>query len=442
MESFWCSYTHWHFNMALKLVVLAAIFFTLKGHDETVFSRKMSEPVTTTDEFFSAIHGQREGTAEANIPNGSTLASMVSNTTTARTHIGVDTASHNGDRDHMIDREYCLFFKFMFGTVGIGTLTLFGLIGNTLSFVVLFQQRKTSASMLILLALTVTDSFFVLTMFTMKSIPALVFYTGLLPGYTYYYPYFFVYGWPTVSVALVMTSYTTVLIAVHRFVAVCKPFALTTFASIRNTQYQIAGVFIFSIIYNIPIYNEYTLYTVTAEDGSGTTSIKWRYSGLGTNYYYSLIYRIIMYYLIIFIGPLIVLLVISIKLIRALRKAQKSRSKMSLTAQKKQERDEITPALIVIVIVYFICQAPVFTRRFLQGIFPNSRGCGTLYLVIQEISALSTVCNSSVNFLIYIIMSKGFRNTLIGIVRSVKRRSESTSDAKPSTTTKVTHVSA
>ena len=335
------------------------------------------------------------------------------------------------------DGSKCILFQFMVKTVGIGSLFTFGLVGNSLSFIVLFKQRATSASILILLAFSTIDSLFIAVNFMLKSVPAFVDYSGLLTGFNYYHPYFFVYLRPFIPVLSTMTSYTTLLMAIHRFVAVCKPFKLKTIASVRQTKFQLAFVILFAFIFNLPYFFLYSLHIVRSPVTNEPTIVM-RGSNLRANFYFYLIYVVIGHYVVISICPFITLLIITIKLIRGLRRAERQRKKMSTSVDPhKTQADEITPALIGIVIVYFICHTPVFIRRFLVIIIQPKykRGCDSFYVYAEEIEAFLTVLSSSVNFVIYIITSKSFRETLSGMFKAPNafQHKNRTTDTLPST---------
>ena len=374
--------------MALKLIVLVSLFVSLRGGGGTISSPE------------SALDGVGEGdgtelapVSDAPVTHSISQARAPSTPGSVESLASTDnftTSSFEEGKEEGFSgtsggsRRRCTFYLFVFGTVVIGTTAIFGLVGNGLSFLVLFHQRKTSSSMLVLATLAGVDSFLLLTMLLVKSMPALVFYTGWLPSYARNYAYVIAFGWPTVSVAVTMASYITVLIAIHRFVAVCKPFKLSTFASVNRTKLHIAGVVTFAIVYNVPIYCEYTLYSVTSQE-TNQTFTRWRYSNMAASFYYSLIYRIVLYYVVMFVGPLITLVTITFKISRGLRKARRMRAKMSTLSRENGGKDEISPALVVIVVVYFVCQVPSFLRRFLRGVFPEQRGCGSFYDYFQVI---------------------------------------------------------
>ena len=423
--------------MVFKLFVIVALIFALKH-------KHGANP----SEITSGYHNGASSHANVKSGRGSLdgLVTVETYTTTVSENSALDviTTSSATETDSKTtenvtkDTNNCILFKFMIGTVGIGFLVAFGLVGNVLSFIVLFKQRSTSASILILLALSTVDSIFIVLMFILKSVPAFVAFSGLLTGFNYYYPYFFVYGWPLVPSVSTMTAFITLLMAIHRFVAVCKPFNLKTIASVRQTQFQIACVFAFAIIFNIPFFFVYSLHTVSSPETNATYSV-WRTRDLQNNFYFYLIYVVVGHYVVILICPFITLLIITIKLIRELRRAARARSDMSTKAgSHNKQADEITPALIGILIVYFICQIPVFIRRLTAMVFPkDDRDC-SFDVYAEDINAFLMVFSSSVNFVIYNTVSKSFRETLAKTFKFQKftfasQQKDRTSKTDPST---------
>ena len=114
----------------------------------------------------------------------------------------------------------------VFMSVGIaGPLIVFGLVGNVLSSIVLLRPRRSAvlnASMnFLLVVLSFLDSFMLLSLFWLKTVPSLC-ELGYWPEYLqFYYSYLLTYLWPLTSTILAVNEYTVVLIAFQRYLHVC-----------------------------------------------------------------------------------------------------------------------------------------------------------------------------------------------------------------------------
>jgi len=76
-------------------------------------------------------------------------------------------------------------------------------------------------------ALSVIDNLLVVTVFPLYFLPTFVDYTGLYRDYTLlstFHQYVLVYVLPVAFVAQTATIWVTVLVAINRYIAVCRPY--------------------------------------------------------------------------------------------------------------------------------------------------------------------------------------------------------------------------
>ncbi|KAK2138891.1 hypothetical protein LSH36_2258g00001 [Paralvinella palmiformis] len=90
---------------------------------------------------------------------------------------------------------------------------------------------------------------------------------------------------------------------------------------------------------------------------------------------YKYINDIILYYLLNYVVPLSMLVYFTVKLSISLRKMNKKRQEMS---KKVKERSDLTFSLVIVVVVFILCQLSNPLRRLLYVIYgPYHIGCGT-----------------------------------------------------------------
>lgn len=81
------------------------------------------------------------------------------------------------------------------------------------------------------------------------------------------------YGWALASAAHMCTVYATVLVAVHRFVYVCRPHDTERLSGLRRAKLHVAAVPLFAFLYNLPRVFEYNLIsTVDDNNAAGSSS--------------------------------------------------------------------------------------------------------------------------------------------------------------------------
>ena len=121
----------------------------------------------------------------------------------------------------------CKAFDFTVYTVVVGLMILFGVVGNTLSFIVMLNDSATSATSFLLQALAVADTLVLLAALPLYVLPNVYPFTGVLFSYYKLYMSIMPFLWPTYLIPYTGTIFLTVLVSVNRYEAVCRPFSTT-----------------------------------------------------------------------------------------------------------------------------------------------------------------------------------------------------------------------
>jgi hypothetical protein len=179
-----------------------------------------------------------------------------------------------------------------------------------------------------------------------------------------------------------------------------------------------------AFVFNLPRFFEYDV--VETFDGNMNKTILMNIpSSLFTNKIYQIVYSNVLYFLVMFCVPLIILIILNARLIKALRKTKQRRAQLlssSTMDSNSRSEDDITLVLIVVVVVFVICQTPALVTQLLIVILPEQR-CPNPFFYYERISDLMVVANSSANFIIYCFCSRKFRQILISLV--CKKRMDS-----------------
>ena len=311
---------------------------------------------------------------------------------------GVSTAGDRG-RD-------CLVYKFLVDTVLLATLCLFGLVGNGLTCWVMWRDRNSSPTSFLLIVLSLVNDCVLVTMFNQKAFLAGFRLTGHTQEYFYYYPYIEAYGWALVSTAHMTATWIVVLITSHRFISICLPHRsnLNTVAKARR---NVAIVVIICIISTLPNYFDRAVIRDVK-----TGAPKRIPTAYGRKSWYIYCYKISFYYLVIYILPIAILIIFTFRLIRNLRNLNKRREEMT---SKSRIRADTTFSLVIVVIVFIICQLVNPIRRLMAQVIPSRYlGCGHFYYYFSSLNTAFVMGSAASVLPVFVLCGKGFRQRLLG----------------------------
>ncbi|KAI0229584.1 hypothetical protein LSAT2_019977 [Lamellibrachia satsuma] len=318
----------------------------------------------------------------------------------------------NATRLMVMPESDCNLFPFIIYVGVFGPMCVFGLCGNTISFLVLQWEKQNHAATFLLQTMAIADNIFLLASGFSLMISA------TLPmirnnNYSPVTEYVQVYVWPLVYITQMWTVWITVLIALNRYIAICRPFQAQLLCTLSKVRLQVALTAIATIVYNIPRFLEHRIVHVPSPDAmTNTTQIlaKARETLMKHNLHYNIIYENLLYCLFVFLGPLIILIFLNISLARELYAIRQRLLQRHLPQGSDSEEHNLTLVMMVIVLVFIICQTPAFGNQLLYYCLHYS--CGRPYFFYFHISNLLVQANSCFNFVIYCAFRKQFRARL------------------------------
>ena len=230
----------------------------------------------------------------------------------------------------------------MFQVVFLTVIGVFGLIGN-ISIIMMFSKNKKQLTFhRLMMMLSICDTFVILLSFLIFALPQLSKnYNDSCLGYIA--PIVF----PTAKIALTASIYSTLAIAIERYLIICHPFYAISHR--WPAKRYILFILIFSITYNVPRF--FSLETVPCIGKEETSNIHlnstnaasrnftdakevsncipgtsdFRPTPLRLNYYYYTLYLFWMDLLIMEALPIIVLIVLNMYVLQSFRKKLKNR---------------------------------------------------------------------------------------------------------------------
>ena len=283
-----------------------------------------------------------------------------------------------------------------------------GLIGNSLSFLVLCRKqfrKKVFYNLLIILA--TFDSLFIVS-YGIK-----VGYQSMACRENYSYEVGHV-TYPVLNLGLSGSIYSTVAISFERCLSVCYPDMKRPYRKTRIYLIFIVGITIF---YNLPRFFERHFYIengrLKSEDFPWAKSevYQYRYHHWAT----LLIEDIIPIILLILLNALILATICKPIIL-----------KTNLNGRNKKTYGIATKILLGIVAIFMICHAPCVVYKILW--YYGCIDCTEIeksnfrqqWFFITPIKKLFLVVNSSVNFIVYCMMGEKFRAELSNFIESIK----------------------
>jgi len=148
-------------------------------------------------------------------------------------------------------------------------------------------------------------------------------------------------------------------------------------------------------------------------------------SAFGDNRLYRILYANIAYFALMHGGPLLCLAFLNSRLIQTLRTRQRRKKKTTTTTAKtSRESRDITLVLIIVIFVFMFCQTPTLIDHILwTAVADDQRLCGHWHYYYTAVGDALAILNSAVNFVIYFLTSRKFRQSLV--VCSARRPSTS-----------------
>ncbi len=284
----------------------------------------------------------------------------------------------------------------------------------------LMRDKSKTATPFLLVSLEVADTLFLVTVLILRVLTSIHTFTGWLEDLMRIFPYIGTYVWPFALITECATIYLTLLVTVNRYISVCRPYEASDLCSIYHARRHVCWVVLFCIVYNLPRFFEYKVIPYV-NPATGRPGIRSWPSTLGENIYYQIIYSNVLYFLVMFLVPLITLIILNYKLIKALRETKKKRNQLLShhrdNHHSNKSEDDITLILIVVVLVFVICQTPaLITQSLFSFLSGHKRICPQPFFFYERISDLMVVANSSMNFIIYCFCSRKFRQILVQLL--------------------------
>ena len=282
-----------------------------------------------------------------------------------------------------------------------GIIVVVGIIGNSLTFVVFRKGNFKLSTSFLFLSLSLIDSSVVLTVFACSSVWLNNFLDWLPNDLSVYLK---VCGYPLRFMAETATIWVTVLIAVNRYIIVCLPLRASQWCTLSKVKIQLAVVLVLVVVYNIPQIVRFRIVHITRNNGTSFVALVEPVGPLSYPQFYHVNDNIVSLIVLVFL-PLFILTLLTIRLIKAMKAHR--RMQAEIQRQHSQPDNSMTFALVIVVIVFIICRTPILICNVMWLTEWWTDWC-YMKLMYDTLLAL----NSGLNFIIYIVTNRRFRNVL------------------------------
>ena len=302
-------------------------------------------------------------------------------------------------------KQFGMWYQELHGYVSI-VVCIFGIISNIMNIIVLTQRNMITPTNYLLTALAIAD------MLTMTSyLPyAIYFYCVTVLDSQYKHPQgwiiYLIFNTNFIITCHTIAMWLTVSLAVFRYIVVCHHTLGPKLCNLYRAKITIIAVFIATVLFCIP---NYVMYKPTLEDSGGY----W----FSENSFITDFHKVFNFWLfgvVLKVAPCVLLTVLSSLLIHAMRLADRKRQRLKsqgkrAESERTSEHNRTTAMLVAVVLCFVIAELPQGTLAFLSGvdddIFYN------VYMPLGDVWDILVLVNSAVNFVLYCIMSRQFRNT-------------------------------
>lgn len=210
----------------------------------------------------------------------------------------------------------------------------------------------------------------------------------------------------------------TVVLAIERYVAICRPFLAVWLCTVRKARAIIGVVFLLAAACRLPNFWEKRL-AVYYDPDTNKTIYYPEDTELCDNPLYTT-YLVLVDALLVSVLPFILLVVLNVLLIVQVRSSTKylqrnSRGSTGCIVAQKEEQ-QVTVMLISVIIVFFICTAPYLTYTAINSINSFDTSASGIHL-LRYVTILLLTLKSAINFIVYCWFSEKFWLTLKVILR-------------------------
>lgn len=298
------------------------------------------------------------------------------------------------------------------------TIAILGIFANVTTALVLTRPSMRTPNNLYLTTLAIFDTCLLITAIFLYSVEYIFEYTDDLPLYKIWLTYVpIVYALS--HIAQTGSVYVTVAVTIERYIAVVHPEKSKIFCTQKGAGSAIFWVFCFAVLFNCTKFFE--LEVLAIENCTEFAAYSLEPSFLQSNDLYMTVYSLWITQITMVFAPFLVLLIFNTIIALTIRQSFKRLRWVQQGPKRnelKEKSKEATYVLIVIVLIFLICNLWGFVISLMERIYGAhylTTHMRDFYTFSREAVNFLTIVNSSINFVIYCIFGKDFRKELVHV---------------------------
>ena len=289
-----------------------------------------------------------------------------------------------------------------------------GILGNIMSFIVLCKQKHQLTTTKQLQGLAVVDTSVLLCVILLNSLRLLHVCVGGLHMYFSVYHYIFRWLYPTMYVLRQAQTWFITMLTMDRWTAVCQPLKAHKLRSLTMAYKQMVMIVILSLLVTTPRFLEIQI--------DHSSKFGFSLTAFSTNRMYTVIYKIVLFFLVMYLVPMVILIILNTQLIRTLRVAVVQRSEMQswTDGQHRNSHRSVTIIVCAVVIICILSNTVAMIAHTLYSLaecFQSLAFLETWRRHVARVSNVLVTISSAINFFIYCLCSQNFRNVLLRTFR-------------------------
>ncbi|XP_046351946.1 FMRFamide peptide receptor frpr-18-like [Haliotis rufescens] len=313
--------------------------------------------------------------------------------------------------DDMVDEATSEFIINISSCGLVPVITILGIIGNIMSFVVFLRQKKRDRTRVVLISLAISDTMYLLITFVRKMSCVVSMFDEVIGKN---WGVFMVPQWYIIGITFArVTSVLTMVIAIERCFAVLFPLKVRAVVTRARALKLVIAIFIMVSVAMFPLtLCSYTRWTLDPVQNRSVLYVTWtdfyiKNEGVMENYINIALATLLR------ITPCIVVLFCTTAVLASLKRGQKFRKQSSNMAKSGilMEERRVTVMLLAVTSVYVICLVPgsvlVLMRRFVPSFSRNGR-YNNMFLLLSNMNIVLECLNSALNFVIYMKTNRRF----------------------------------
>jgi len=235
--------------------------------------------------------------------------------------------------------------------------------------------------------------------------------------------------------------WTVAVLTADRYIAICRPLHAAQYSTLPRLRRAVTVLWVLAVAYNLPRFFEVEVIEiktshVSPSDGLPLNStmvdtllnlnqnstpsengrmLKWKNTAMGRSRVYQVGYSVCLNFVVQYLLPLVALVFFNHRLVRALRESNQLRCHSATDGGTGRQQ---TWMLVVVVIVFVVCQLPTMAWRVYWVLYWYSGVPLSVSVMPYAVVVVNLMCvvNSSVNVVIYCFMGRQFRAILLRII--------------------------